>query len=116
MSDEELAASQQPAQREQRNRPSSASAERASRETAWHLKKPALALETPPPPRKRCLQEDYRRPELAIEPASAFELDVPGIATKHPAVISEVLTPLDDIPIPIRPLSERLVCSIDDGV
>ena len=53
---------------------------------------------------------------FAIEPASAFELDVPGIATEHPAAISDVLALLDDIPIPMRPLSERLVCSIDDAV
>ena len=131
MSDEELAAPQQPAQREPQNQslndgfavqwPSSATAERACREVAWHLKKPALVLETSSPPRKRCPQEEYRRPVLAIEPATAgttsvVELDVLGIATERTAATTEVLTPLDDAPVPMRLLSERLVSIIDDSV
>ena len=111
----EVAASQQPAQREQHKRPNSTVAVRAHREVAWHLNKLAPTLETSSPPRKRCPQEEYRQPVIEIEPAP-FELDVTGIATEHPTVISEAIIPLDDVPIPMRPLSERLVSSIDDAV
>ena len=52
---------------------------------------------------------------IEIEPAP-FELDVTGIATEHPTVTSEAIIPLDDVPIPMRPLSERPVSSIDDAV
>ena len=41
---------------------------------------------------------------------------MPGIATEHPTAISAAQVPLDDVPIPMRPLSERLVSSIDDAV
>ena len=47
---------------------------------------------------------------LAIEPADA------DFATEHPIATSEVLTSLDDVPIPMRPLSERFVSTIDDSV
>ena len=50
---------------------------------------------------------------IEIEPAP-FELDVTGIATEHPTVTSEAIIPLDDVPMPMRPLSERFVSSIGD--
>ena len=68
-------------------RPITAPVERLRREPAWHPKKPTLVLETssPPRPRKRRAQEEYRRPVLVIEseqPAASgmtsIELDVIG--------------------------------------
>ena len=41
---------------------------------------------------------------------------MPGIATEHPTAISEAPIPLNGAPIPMRPLSERLVSTIDDAV
>ena len=113
MTDEEIAALQQPAQSERRKRSSSAPAIRAHRELAWHLEAPLL--ETTSPPRKRCPQEEYRRPAIEIESA-LVELDVTDIATELPTVISEATLPLEDVPIPMRPLPERLIGNIDDAV
>ena len=47
---------------------------------------------------------------LVIDPAAA------DIATEHLAASTEELTSLDDDHIPIRPLSGRLVSTIDDLV
>ena len=115
MTDEEIAALLQPDQSERRKRSSSTPAVRAHREVAWHLNKPAPLLETSSPPRKRCPQEEYQRPAIEFESAPV-ELDVTGIASGPPTVISEAILPLEDVPIPMRPLSERIIGNIDDAV
>ena len=78
------------------------SCERVRREVAWHLDVVPPPLEAPPP-RKRVAQEEYRRLPVVCETMLAKE---------------KVIVPSSDIPydapIPVRPLSERLIGTVND--
>ena len=79
--------------------------ERVRREVAWHLDKPLLEVA---PPQKRVAQEEYRRPPVVCGPIGAM-------ISLELARISGV-TPIDiptNVPILVRPLSERSIGSVD---
>ena len=81
--------------------------ERVRREVAWHLDTPLLEVA---PPQKRAAQEEYRRPPVVCDSTG-------GMTSLELGRISGV-TPIDiptNIPIPVRPLSERMIGSVDDG-
>ena len=79
--------------------------ERVRREVAWRLDAPVLEVA---PPQKRAAQEEYRRLPVVCNSTG-------GMTSLELARIKGV-TPIDiptNVPIPVRPLSERLVDSAD---
>ena len=81
--------------------------ERVRREVAWHLDLPLLEVA---PPQKRVAQEKYRRLPVVRDSAggmASLELGRIGGDT-HIAIPTNG-------PIPVRPLSERLIGSVDDA-
>ena len=80
--------------------------ERVRRELAWHLDKPLLEFA---PPQKRVAQEEYRRPPVVCNPVVAITPSELG-RTKGISPSDSVT----NVSIPVRPLSERLIESVDD--
>ena len=79
--------------------------DRVRREVAWHLDKPLLEIA---PPQKRVAQEEYRRPPVVCNPTVGMaSLELGRIGGATPIVIPT------NVPIPVRPLSERLIGSVD---
>ena len=79
--------------------------ERVRREVAWHLDKPRLEVA---PPQTRVAQEEYRRSPVVCDPIGAM------ISLEFARI--KGVTPIDiptNVIMPVRPLSERLIDSVD---
>ena len=79
--------------------------ERVRREVAWHLDKPLLETA---PPQKRVAPEEYRRPPVVCNPSVGMtSLEFGRVSGDTSTVIRT------NVPIPVRPLSERVIDSVD---
>ena len=81
--------------------------ERVRREVAWHLDVPLLEATRP---QKRVAQEEYRRlPVVCKSTGGMTSLKLGAIGS---VAHTDITT---NVPILVRPLSERLIGSVDDA-